>query len=640
MAKSRIGASYWQIIPTIEGLEKSIKAEVDAATGAGYNVPIDPTIDNKKLDDEMGKSGDKSGKNFGAAFASALAVSGAIAAVGIIAGKALFDVGANFDSMNDGILIGTGASGAELEALQEIAKNVFSSIPTTAAEAGNAVADLNTRLGLTGSDLEGVATQILEAGRLLGEQIDINTVGGAFRQFGVEAADMEAALDSVFSTSQSTGVGFNTLLSSTEGNSAALKALGLDFDSSVALIGQFDKAGLDADATLTQISKGIVNFAKEGQPAQEAIAGVVGQIDALLASGDQAAARELASQLFGGKGALNIVNAIESGAISAASFSGSISGLNNTILGTAEVTNDFAEQWMIFKNEAMVALEPLALKVLELASVFLEDAMPALTIFLEGLNGFATFLSENGWALDAIIAMIGTALVIALFAATAAAWAFVAPILANPLTWIILAAIIVIGLLVAAFHWLATNWESVVGFFTTSFTFLGEMFTSLGAGIGNFFIGIAEFIINAFLGVSNFVLGVINSIISAINNVIGFLPGLFGINVGSVIPNVSFGLPSSVSLPRLANGATVEPSPGGTLAVLAEAGRSETVVDEGKMNALIDSILTGEAGAGGGAPIINMYITQKEDQNMQEFIQEITKEIKFQLTGGAGYNYA
>jgi len=641
MAKSKIGASYWQIIPTLEGLEKAIEDEVKQATREGYEVPVEAKVDDQKLDNDMGKSGDKSGKLFGDKFKTAFVASGAIVAIGALAGKALYDVGEQFDSMNDSIVIGTGATGAELEGLQDTAKNIFSQIPTNAADAGNAVADLNQRLGLTGDNLEGVAVQVLEAGRLLGEQVDINALGGAFRQFNVEAQDMESALDAVFATSQASGVGFNARLGGVEQNSAALKALGLDFDSSVALIGQLDKAGLDANSTLTQISKGIVNFAKDGQPAQEAIAQVVTQIDSLIKSGDEAAAIDLASQLFGARGALNVVNAIQSGAISAESFNNSISGLNSTILGTAEATNDFAEKWQIFQNEALIALEPLGTKVLELASAFLDDAIPALTVFLDVLTQFTTFLADNEWALNGIIAIIGGALVVALIAATAAAWAFVAPILANPLTWIILGAIVAIGLLIAAFGWIIENWDLVVGFFSDSFTFIGEMFTALGAGIGNFFIGVGEFIVNAFLGVSNFVLGIINGIISAINEIIGFLPGLFGINMGGVLPNVSFGLPSSISLPRLAEGATVKASEGGTLAVLAEAGRSETVVDEGKMNALIDSILTGSVGSGtAGAPIVNLYITQKENQSMQEFIEELIKEIKFQLTGGAEYQYA
>lgn len=638
MAKSKIGASYWQLIPTLEGMERAIQEEVKKATGDGYEVPVEPKVDNEELDKDMGKAGDKSGKLFGDKFATAFAASGAIVAIGALAGKALYDVGEQFDSMNDSILIGTGATGAELEALQDSAKNIFTQIPTNAADAGDAIADLNTRLGLTGDDLETVAIQILEAGRLLGEQVDVNVLGGAFRQFNVEAKDMESALDAVFATSQATGVGFNALLGGVEQNSAALKTLGLDFDSSVALIGQLDKAGLEANSTLSQISKGIVNFAKDGQPAQEAIANVVSQIDALIASGDQAGAIDLASQLFGGRGALNIVNAIQSGAISAESFNQSISGLNSTILGTADATNDFAEKWQVFQNEALVALEPLGTKVLELAGAFLDDAVPALTVFLDGLTQFTTFLAENEWALNGIIALIGGALVVALIAATAAAWAFVAPILANPLTWIILGAIVAIGLLIAAFGWIVDNWDAVVGFFEDSFTFIGDMFTALGAGIGNFFIGVAEFIINAFLGVNNFILGIVNGIISAINEIIAFLPGLFGINIGGVLPQVSFGLPSSVSLPRLADGATVNPSPGGTLAVLAEAGRAETVVDEGKMNALIDSVLSGSTGS--GAPVVNLYITQKEDQSMQEFIQELIKEIKFQLTGGTAYDYA
>ena len=185
MAKARLGASYWQVMPTIEGLEKAIDEEVKNATGEGYNVPVEPVVETDKLDDDMGKSGDKSGKLFGDKFKTAFVASGAILAVGVLAGKALYDVGATFDDMNDAIQIGTGASGEKLEELKDVASNIFTSIPTTTAIAGQAVADLNTRLGLTGDDLEGVAKQVIEAGRLLNEEVDVNALGGAFSQLKV-----------------------------------------------------------------------------------------------------------------------------------------------------------------------------------------------------------------------------------------------------------------------------------------------------------------------------------------------------------------------------------------------------------------------------------------------------------------------
>ena len=57
--------------------------------------------------------------------------------------------------------MGTGATGEALAGLEDSFKAVFSSVPVDAADASTAIADLNTRLGLTGDDLEIRPTQFL-----------------------------------------------------------------------------------------------------------------------------------------------------------------------------------------------------------------------------------------------------------------------------------------------------------------------------------------------------------------------------------------------------------------------------------------------------------------------------------------------
>ena len=57
--------------------------------------------------------------------------------------------------------------------MQDSARDVAKKVPNDLGEVGTAIADLNTNLGLTGPVLDTVATQVLEAGRMLGEDVDI-----------------------------------------------------------------------------------------------------------------------------------------------------------------------------------------------------------------------------------------------------------------------------------------------------------------------------------------------------------------------------------------------------------------------------------------------------------------------------------
>lgn len=113
--------------------------------------------------------------------------------------------------------------------------------------------------------------------------------------------------------------------------------------------------------------------------------------------------------------------------------------------------------------------------------------------------------------------------------------------------------------------------------------------------IGDFLKGIW----NTILG---WIEGGVNGAIDLINGMIGGLESvtsLVGIELGE-IPHVS--------LPRLAMGATILPRPGGTAAILAEAGKPESVVDTGLMNRALREGLSGTDRGTGGTPItVNVY---------------------------------
>lgn len=93
---------------------------------------------------------------------------GAAVATGVaVAGTALYKIGETFDDVTDTIRVGTGATGEALDGLVQSAKNVGTRVPADFSKIGPTIADLNTRLGLSGDTLETVASQYLEAGRIL-----------------------------------------------------------------------------------------------------------------------------------------------------------------------------------------------------------------------------------------------------------------------------------------------------------------------------------------------------------------------------------------------------------------------------------------------------------------------------------------
>ena len=403
--------------------------------------------------DKVGDSAEKAGRKgaqLGPIVAAGVAALGA-AAVG--AGKLLFDIGSTFDDVSDTIRVGTGASGDALNKLVESAKNVGRTVPAEFGEIGSVVADLNTRLGLTGPTLETLSSQFLEAGRMLGEAVDVNTVTGAFNAFKIEGEATTDAMDRLFQVSQATGVGINELATSLSANAPAVQNLGFNFEETAGLIGTLDKAGLNTSQMMSGLSRSLVNLAKDGEEPQDAFRRTVGEIEGFIAAGDTAAAIDLAGKAFGTRGASQFIGAIQSGALALGDLANVGGMTGDTILGVAEDTKDFSERWQEFKNQAMLELEPIATRVFGVLS---EGMNWLSTNGIPTLKEWGGWIQRNGEWLAPIAVAIGT-IVGAITVLTAVTKAFAVAqaalnivLAANPIGIVVLAiAGLVAGLIYA-----------------------------------------------------------------------------------------------------------------------------------------------------------------------------------------------
>lgn len=372
---------------------------------------------------------------------------GAAAAGGALIAAA-YQVGKEFDTMSDTIRVGTGATGDDLAALEESARRVGMTSTQSFGEVGAVVADINTRLGLTGSELEAVSSAVLLA-QELGQDLDINTVTGAMKVFGIQNEDIADQMDALFRVSQSTGVGMNELATIAQKAAPQLTNLGFSFEEATALIGTMDKAGIDASKMTAGLGKALVTLAKDGEEPQDAFRRVTGEIQALVDSGKTAEAIDLASGLFG-RGASTFISAVQSGTLEIDNMYASLDAGTDTLATAASETRDFEEQVQVLGNIASVAFEPFASAVFTAFGDTLTDLMPQITEFSE-------WLRENTWVIWTFAGIIGGTLVMAMGLWIGTIWASTAALLANPITWIILA----IVALIAGIVLLAANWDTV-----------------------------------------------------------------------------------------------------------------------------------------------------------------------------------
>jgi tape measure domain-containing protein len=195
----------------------------------------------------------------------------------------------------------------------------------------------------------------------------------------------------------------------------------------------------------------------------------------------------------------------------------------------------------------------------------------------------------------------------------------------------------------AVFTWLQVNVVSpVASFVSSAFSAIGSTVSNIANGIrtamenagnaiGSVFSGIASKVSGAFSGLVglvkvpiNGVIGLANSAISSLNGVSAtipaWVPGVGGQTFGLNIPRI----------PMLATGADVMARAGGTLAILGEGGRDETVTDLGRTNGLIQAALDlsrrALEGAGGGGPQVNFNGPVGYD--LEELIRELMDRLR------------
>lgn len=304
-------------------------------------------------------AGATTGKAFGLSMLKGVAV---VAGGAALATKALYNIGATFDDMSDTIRVGTGATGKALDALNASAKRVGKNTPASFEDVGTAIADVNTRLGLTGKPLEEISTQFLELSRITKTDVaaNIENVSRVFGDWGVEADKQSESLDFLFKVSQSTGIGIDDLSQKVVQFGAPMRQFGFSFEESAALMGKWEKEGVNTETIMGGLRAGLGKLAKAGKDPAKAFETITKQI---ADAGSRGEATAIAIETFGQRAGPDLAAAVREGRFDLEDLLGTLKGSKETIRDAGKDTMDFSEHWRILKNKAMAGLEPLATRV-------------------------------------------------------------------------------------------------------------------------------------------------------------------------------------------------------------------------------------------------------------------------------------
>ncbi|HGD6854383.1 TPA: phage tail tape measure protein [Streptococcus agalactiae] len=442
------------------------------------------------------------------------------------AGKMTVDAWSEIDEALDTVTTKTGLTGDALAELQEIAKDIATGMPTSFQNAGDAVGELNTQFGLTGEKLKSASELLIKYAEINETDISSSAISAkqAIEAYGLTAEDLGMVLDNVTKAAQDTGQSVDTIVQKAIDGAPQIKGLGLSFEEGAALIGKFEKSGVDSSAALSSLSKAAVIYAKDGKTLTD---GLNETVSAIQNSTSETEALSIASEIFGSKAAPRMVDAIQRGAFSFDDLAEAAKSSSGTVSTTFDETLDSIDKLTQYSNQAKEGMAELGGKLLETVIPALEPLMG----MLESSVNWFTSLNETDQQTIVILGLVTTAVMMLLGAIAPlviAIGAIGAPV--GIVVAAIVGAIAVITLIIQAImnwgaitEWLQSTWDSCAAWlselWTNIVTTATTAWSSFTSTLSNLWSGLVSTGSNLFNNLSSTISGIFNGILSTASNI-------------------------------------------------------------------------------------------------------------------------
>lgn len=431
------------------------------------------------------------------------------------------------DAGSDAIITATGATGKLAEGMDNVYKSIASSLPIDNLEnIGKVIGGMNTQFGFTDEKLQHASEKMLKFSEITGSDVVASTQNAkqAISVFHMSSDDLDSVLDDVAKTAQDTGVSVDDLFQKAIEGAPQLQELGLSFSDSVKLLGAFEQAGVNGSAALSSLSKAAVNYAKDGKSLTDGLAETQ---DKILNATDQTEALNAAAEVFGTKGAVRMVDAIQRGVLNLNDLGGAASDSQGTVETTFSNTLDPID-------EETVALNNVKLAMAEFGSAISEAVAPILEALVPIIQKVAKWFSSlSGTSKTIIVVIGGIAMVISALlpilavvaggiAAAGGAMAFLTGVL-LPVAGIIAVVAAVVAVIKNwgdITDWLSEKWNAFKDWMSGLWDSISEKIQGVWNGIKDFFADIWEQIYNVIEGPLKFIEGTIGAVMYAIQAVI------------------------------------------------------------------------------------------------------------------------
>ena len=446
-----------------------------------------------------------------------------IVGIGTASIKAFSEV----DEGMDTVTAKTGATGKELEKLQESFKNVAANAPDSFEDVGIAVGEVNTRLGFTGEKLEKASDDFLKFATVNKTDVEgaIQLVTRAMGDAGIEADKYNQVLDYLTVAGQKSGISVDKLAENLAKYGAPMRALGIDTKNAIALFAGWEKAGVNTEIAFSGMKKAISNWGKEGKNSGEEFKKVMQQIKD---APDIASATTLAIEAFGSKAGPDLADAIKGGRFEVDEYVKALEEAGGALDQTFDDMQDPPDQAKVAMNNIKLILNDLGQTILGVLAPSLQN----LTEWLKNLQQWFTNLSPNAKQLIVVIGGIAAAIgpVLVVLGTLASSINSLIPVIAfiaSPIGLVIAAVAAWVAAIVVAYN--KIGWFR--DFINTSFKVIKDIvvgvFNVLKDTTKSTFDFITGFIGGAMDGASKIIGDYVNAIKRIFGGIVDFVTGVF-----------------------------------------------------------------------------------------------------------------
>ncbi|MFR6072868.1 MAG: phage tail tape measure protein [Faecalitalea cylindroides] len=317
-------------------------------------------------------------------------------AVAVGAGVASYKAWSEVDDALDSVAAGTGATGKELENLQQTAKDVYTSMPVDIKATGQAVADINTRLGLQGDALEEATRQFMKYSEVNSSDVStsIETVAKAMSDANIPTSELNSVLDELTSASQASGLTVDALAETLSQNGVQMRALGFNTQETIALLATMEKNGVNSSVVLTGMKKAMANYTNAGKDANVELGNLFQGIqDGTVSASD-------AMDVFGTKAGASLYQYIQEGKLNYQDLLKVLQDSNGQLDASYEAMLDPMDQ-------AKVAMNNLKQVGADLFDQIQATLAPMIQALAENLQRFSQWFSTLDPNVQQFIVIVG-----------------------------------------------------------------------------------------------------------------------------------------------------------------------------------------------------------------------------------------